>query len=722
MRKLWRLDKMKKILIGMLTFLIVGMATKIIVDVKNEKTLTNQMEQNPIERKERAFTPNNEINFSSSWIISAESTNENVQNYQSFSSVFKQEGQKEVFTQEGIKWNSQSDYKITAKLQSDQQARVTVFVKDGEEIIKEQSVEITGEGILDFSFNSLKDNDWTGKISVEIISESSESNKVLVETLRLIEINQTSKDIHVNQVGYLPNEEKRVVFPYVQGDFFDVINAQTGEVVYTGAILKTIWNESTKERNSFGDFSSFKEEGTYYIRSQISNISPTFRISNTIYRDVLEDSLRFISYQRCGTELSSSWAGEFAREACHTTDANLYESPGTTMNVLGGWHDAGDYGRYVETGSKTTLDLMMAYRNQPSSFNDKLNIEESGNSIPDLLDEVRYELEWFLKLQNSWGGIYHKVTTPSFALDILPEEDKEPLYLLSVETAATAGFITNMSLASVIYKDIDAEFAKRCLEAAKLSYSFLRGVPDLIDYKNPDEFSTGNYMDKKDNDERFLAAMALWSATHEQEYLDYAMEMFNGTSNASEGTSWSDVGAFGAYLYLTDRQVSPDSELYLRLMDSLRFQAQRIAAITENDGYQIGIDYYSWGSNGKILNQAIILLMVSNLDDNDYYRDLAMEQLNYIFGKNSLGMSFVVGYGEAYPQNPHHRVAKIKDIEMTGALVGGVNNDRDDPILSSLPETTAMAKTYVDSYDSYASNEVTIYWNSTLVYVLSFFQ
>ncbi len=718
---------MRKILIGLLSFLIAGLFFKYIQSNKDPANELNKKdfltETSKVKTSEvLSYIVDNESGFSSSWIMKEISYADYFFSYNQFGITFTQQGQSESFYQEGILWEKDQEYKIKGNVDSQYPSTVNIKLKDQDEILSQYMIEVNGSKQFEFSFISSINNDWTGSVEIQLISEYAQNNEIKVKDFKLIEVDSNHRQVRVNHLGYRPNDPKVVVFPYTQGDFFDVVDAQTEEIVYTGAIVNASWDDTTNERNSYGVFSVLNQEGEYYIQTQILGKSSVFEIKDDLYKDVLDDALKVISYQRCGIDIDSSWAKGLEHEACHLENAILHEDSQYQFDVSGGWHDAGDYGRYIETGVKTTNDLLFAYYRNPSTFSDDLNIPESENGIPDILDEVRYELEWMLKMQTSWGGVYNKVTTPSFASDVLPEDDEGVLYVLPVETMTTGGFAGTMAVASIIYKDVDIDFSLVCLEASRKAWDYLRWTDKVVDYKNPADFMTGSYRDTKDSDERFFASIALWTATGESQYLDYAMQVFANDESAAVGTSWSDVGAYGSYLYLINDDVDKESELYQKLQSNLSNQAQGIITMIENSGYRVGLEHYSWGSNGKILNQAMILLMLSDIEGSQYPRELAAEQLNYIFGRNGLDRSFVIGYGENYPQNPHHRISRIQGGELSGAIVGGVNSDRDDYLLSQLPDSVPKAKMYIDAYDSYSTNEVTIYWNSSLVYVLSYFR
>ena len=151
------------------------------------------------------------------------------------------------------------------------------------------------------------------------------------------------------------------------------------------------------------------------------------------------------------------YAGVYYHSSCHPGDGFYHSSTGQSGFKLstGGWHDAGDYGKYIVNAGITLGTSLLAYESFPSKFNqDDLNIPESGNSIPDLLDEVRYELEWYLKMQNSNGGVYFKLTKQQFESFIMPNNDSGMRYIYQLSSNATGDFVAVMARASRIFSTI----------------------------------------------------------------------------------------------------------------------------------------------------------------------------------------------------------------------------------------------------------------------------
>ena len=155
-------------------------------------------------------------------------------------------------------------------------------------------------------------------------------------------------------------------------------------------------------------------------------------------------------------------------DICHTAEAKIYNGEGT-VDVTGGWHDAGDYGRYITAGACACAQLLYAYKLFPKAFDGlDLNIPESGSGVPDILSECRYELEWMLKMQREDGAVYHKVTTMRHAPFIMPEDDKEQLFVFPISSMATADLCAVCALAAGIFRPFDKAFSGRLAKAAEL--------------------------------------------------------------------------------------------------------------------------------------------------------------------------------------------------------------------------------------------------------------
>ncbi|SJZ57649.1 glycoside hydrolase family 9 protein [Anaerorhabdus furcosa] len=726
---------MKKLLVLLLSFLIVGMLVSSIFNMSKEEnpnipssTPTAETQEPPLTKVNYApIEVDNTTGFETSWYTGASDANVNLQaSYNEKVINIEYPGttlESATFFREGIPFKKGDDYIIVFDIESSVQRNVELILKnaDSQEILYKQPIAIGENKQIRVEFNMDKETCWNGEFLLNIGNDGQEVTSsyhtITIRNLNIVNATDSDNSIKVNHIGYRINDQKQAVFPYSQGDSFNVIDVNTGAVVYTGAIKNKVSNSKTGEMNFIGDFTNVMTPGKYRIESQICGTSFEFEIGDHVFKTVATDLLKMLTIQRCGYDLSTDYIGDLAHASCHHTDALIYGTD-QIISVRGGWHDAGDYGRYVETGVKTLSDLLFGYMANSAYFEDNLAIPESGNGISDILDEAKYELDWLLKMQTSWGEIYSKVVTPSFAGDIIPEQDNQQLYVVGSSTTTTADFVAIMALASQIYADVDPDFSNKCLEAAKLSWDYLLSSVNNGEIKNPEDIQAGEYRDSKDSDERFYAAIAMWSVTQDKLYLDIAKEVYNQDNTSAQGLSWKDIGGFGRYLYLVNENAKNDKEFYELMKTSLVNDANVLQGIAYSDGYSTALEHYSWGSNGSIADNGILLSMAYNITNEMSYRQLAIEQVNYLLGKNVLNRSYVVGYGQNSPTNMHSRLAKAKNTILKGALVGGANSDRDDALLNELGENTPAAKMYLDRYNSYSTNEVSIYWNSGLLHLI----
>lgn len=734
---------MKKLLLGMLSFMILLVLFNVVVkfndnidDDINLSESTN-MPNNSIPsydttvvEEDKPFAPidvDNQTDLANSWKVESNGGSCGANEYE-YNYIFIENAKVGSYPKANqmfkdlvpLVYNNEYLLKFTISCTVNRSIIVSIINGDNMEIIKEDTFNIgSEEQTIEYKFTMPKESIINGRINFYFGNDGvSDYHTITFKDISFENLSVQDDSIKINHLGYAPNNQKRCVFPYNQGDYFKVINVETNDVVYMGAIKKEVHNELTGEINYYGDFTNVMEPGIYRIESQVVGKSSNFVISNGLYKSVFLDAFKFFSIQRCGYELDYNIFNDYSHKQCHTSEAYVYDLNGEKVNVSGGWHDAGDFGRYVQTGVKALNDLLIAYISNPDAFTDTMGVEESGNSISDVLDEAKYELQWLSKMQTSWGEVYSKAVTTNIPGDISPENDNQDIYVLTGETTATGDFAGIMALASLIYKDIDNEFSTMCLEQAKLSWDYLHdNATDIIVKTNPPEVNAGLYRDDKDNDERFYASIMLYLATNEQKYLDYAQDLYDVDNSCANGASYTNVGSYAKYLYLL-KEDSKNS-FYKKMKESLIDEATEILNIATNDGYNTSIESYSWGSNGDIVNNGIILMFAYNITDDQQYKQMAIEQLNYLFGKNSLNMTFVTGYGRNYPTEPHHRISKVKGLALKGVLVGGADGNREDAITQGLDETLPSAKVYADNYLSYSSNEVSIYWNSGLLCLLA---
>lgn len=575
-----------------------------------------------------------------------------------------------------------------------------------------KGLDITSEPfVMDYTFRMEKETDIMAKLCFNCGLEEKDGDlpehtiyldNVTIEIADDSEVDYSQigpyqAPILTNQVGFRPGDRKTAVIRKDAGTTdFAVVDAASKKTVYTGKLGSAVNNTSADETDYVADFSDLKTPGKYYISCGSLDDSYEFVIADDPYAELMKSLLRMFYLQRCGCEVEDS---KFGHKSCHTGLATVYGTS-DTIDVSGGWHDAGDYGRYVVAGAKAVADLLYAYETNPSVFGDNIGIPESGNNVPDILDETRYELEWMLKMQAGNGGVYHKVTCDTFPGYVMPTAEVKPLIVTPISTTATADFCASMAMASVFYAPFDSSFSAKCLAAAKKAWDFLQQNPSFI-FKNPMDISTGEYGDLSDKDERYWAACEMFRATGDESYL-------SGVSAVQTGMDWSTVGDYGNFALLAAKSSS--------LQTNAKSAIERSAASSENtvkaSPYGSPVAKYNWGSNMTIANAGVLLAKTGRTDAATAVRD-------YLLGQNPLGTCFVTGFGTVSPEAPHHRPSMAVGEAQPGMLVGGVNSSLEDSAAKAYCKESPAAKCYVDNAESYSTNEITIYWNSPLVFLLA---
>ncbi len=532
--------------------------------------------------------------------------------------------------------------------------------------------------------------------------------------------------IYCDQTGYLPAGRKTAVM--TAGQRFSVIREQGGkkETVLEGTAWERGEDRASGDHVLTADFSDVTEPGIYYIQNDAGETSHRFRIGEDVYRALQRDLAKALYYQRCGCALEEKYAGEYAHACCHTGDAVLWEDRSVTREVTGGWHDAGDYGRYVSPAAVAVGHLLYAFSLFPESFGESLQIPESGNGVPDVLNECRYELEWLLKMQDAAGGAYHKLTAERHADFIMPEDDHDRFYLFPVSSMATADYAAVTALASRVYRAYDAAFADRLLGAARRAWMWLENNPQYVGFHNPESCNTGEYDDDCDLDERLWAAAEMLVTTGEAKYQEKLTALL-GENLSLTDFGWTDVSGFAALAILTDRTGRADADSAGILRGAVIAEADRLVRVAADSGYGVAMEPedYVWGSNMVVLNRGMLLVLAALLTDrNAEYEQTALAQLHYLLGMNAVDYSYVTGHGEHAFMHPHNRPTECDGIEapMPGWVSGGPFKTPADAVgIERIKAGTPPMKCYVDHAMCYSLNEITIYWNSPAVFLTAYF-
>lgn len=532
-----------------------------------------------------------------------------------------------------------------------------------------------------------------------------------------------SENIHVNQIGYKSTDKKIAVIKGAQSSF-EVIDAKTNKVVLSKKLSEKVSDESSGDTVCYADFSEISTIGQYYISIPKLGKSYEFKIGDeSIYTGISDAMLKSFYYQRCGIALDRKYVGEYTHNVCHKSMAKLYEDESKEIDVIGGWHDAGDYGKYVVPTAVTVADLLLSYEFYPNSFTDSNNIPESSNKVPDIIDEAKYGIQWMLKMQdNSSGGVYHKVTSRSFPdITTMPDIDFDDQLVMPISTTATADFAAVTAMAARVFKDFDKSFSDKCLQASKLAWGWLEKNKDFVEFKNPQDVTTGEYGDDSGTDEITWAAAELFRTTGDQKYNKYFVDNFDTNGF---GLGWQNVSGFASIAYMFTDSDKLDTKKADDIKKSWIEKADMFVNTAKNDGYLLAmhnVEYY-WGSNMNVANHAIHLIVADKLNSNQEYIEAAKNCAYYLMGRNCLSQSYITGFGSKQVMQPHHRPSIGDTVKepVPGLVVGGPNSSLEDNTAKSKLSGLAPAKCYIDDMTSYSTNEVAIYWNSSAIFAFSF--
>ncbi len=517
--------------------------------------------------------------------------------------------------------------------------------------------------------------------------------------------------VRLNSLGFLPDAPKQasVVPP---GEAFSVLRRSDDTAILTGNLSAPVSNQDTGEQIATADFSSLHQPGEYYVKVEGVGRSPAFRIAPDVFNEPFRVVMAGMYLWRCGTAVSFTYHGQtFAHDACHLEDAYLDFAGGGHMkrDGTGGWHDAGDFNKYVVNADFSVGVMLQAWEQFSKRIEHvPLNLPESGKGTPDFLCEVRWELGWLLKMQAADGSVYHKLSAQKFCAFIMPEKETAPRYFVPWSSSATAGFVAVMAMAARDFESYDPRFANECLQAARKGMAFLAAHPE----NHPADqrgFSTGGY-GARDPSRRLWAAVEMWQTTGEPAFLqDFQARAQALDRKVDRAAGWGNVTNLAMYTYLLSKRSGRDAALVEAIQHDLLTTADQIVKTAGQNGYArpLGSAYF-WGCNGDVAQQTQTLQAANAISPKPEYLNTALDALGYLFGRNYYGRCFVTGLGNQPPMHPHDRRSaadKIVD-PWPGYLVGG-----------GWPRATS----WQDAQDNYRVKEIALNWNASLIYALAGF-
>jgi endoglucanase len=525
--------------------------------------------------------------------------------------------------------------------------------------------------------------------------------------------------ILVPQTGYETGMQKIAIIR-VQADSFSIVSS-TGEVQFRGKLSEKKYWSFSDEWVQWADFSKFNTAGNFRIMIPGTTYSREISINADPFEIIAHAGIKALYYNRCSYPILEKWGGKWHREAGHPdTRVLVHKSAvsegrpeGFVLSSPGGWYDAGDYNKYIVNSGISTYTLLLAYDFFPAYWKQAgLDIPESTNQVPDILDEALFNLRWMLTMQDADGGVYHKLTTKSFEPFVMPDKTNEPRYVVQKTTAAGLDFTATMAHASILFSQFKKELpglSDSCRLAADLAWKWCLKNPNVI-YRQPEDISTGAYGDGNVRDEWFWAGaeMSFLSGFAYPDSLLGKLEFATPT--------WNNVATLGLLSTLKNGHIS--SELQSKCSTILYQYVDKLVATSESAGYPISLDHFAWGSNSDVVNEGMLKIVAYVLTNNDKYFKSALQDMYYITGVNPTGYCYITGIGEKSPMNIHHRPSASDGIvePVPGFLAGGPNTvvfvDCPNAVRSKLP-----ALSYVDELCSYSTNEIAINWNTPMAFL-----
>ncbi len=553
---------------------------------------------------------------------------------------------------------------------------------------------------------------------------------------------EQSSQIRLNQIGFFPKGPKEAVLEGYNRTTFFVLSVNKLDTVFKGSFSQKRVNVISKKTTQIADFSNLEKEGEYIVFVPGLGYSYPFKIQKQVYREAAIASLKSYYYQRVSTPILEKHVGNYARQAGHADNRVLvHASAATSLRPEGfaissskGWYDAGDYNKYIVNSGISTGTLFLLLENYPGFLkNFETNIPESGNGVPDLLDEALWNLRWMLTMQDpNDGGVYHKLSNPKFdKMLAMPHEANEVRYVIQKTTTATLDFAAVMAQASRVLKKYNKQFPRlsdSCLLAAEKAWIYAKSNPEvlydqnLMNTKYSPQIFTGAYDDKNTSDEWAWAATELYISTNNDKY--YNSEIIF-PSYAAKLQTWRDVHRMSYYSLLQHQNnlTALGKKDVETLKKNIIDFADDLLAGREQQAYNTVMgksekDFF-WGSSGHAANQGIALLQAYSISKNIKYLHGALSNLDYLFGKNAVGYSFLTGFGSKQVMHIHHRPSESDGIEkpIPGLLSGGTNPKKQDKCAGY---TTDIAdECFLDISCSYSTNENCINWNAAMVYLTS---
>jgi hypothetical protein len=491
-----------------------------------------------------------------------------------------------------------------------------------------------------------------------------------------------SPNIHVDQFGYYPNAEKVAVISnpilgynndesYTPGNILEVKEVGSNNVIFSGTAI--IWkngqlHDQSGDEGWWFDFSAINIPGSYYIFDPANNTSSAvFDINENVYDEILKAAGRMFYYNRCNTEKDAAHAGTNWADGTsflnNLQDGNarfIFDPSNAALekDLSGGWFDAGDYNKYTTFANNTIHNLLWAYRENPMIFGDDWNIPESGNGIPDLLDEIKWELDWLLKMNNPDGSTINKIGSRNYSENTAspPSLNTDQRYYGNECSSASIAVAGMFAHAATVYKNFPGmlDFANTLESAAIQSWSFV--LPSLDANNLELDCDDGSIISGDadwdfdlQKDKAVGAAAYLFELTGDISYNLYLITNAQNDARVFANNFWgpyeTDVNdALLMYTNLNNADVNLVNAITTSFSTVVKNNYNGFYGFNDADLYRAFMpDWsYHWGSslpkaNYGTLNYMIERYQIDPANDQDY-KNKRYNQLHYFHGVNPLGL------------------------------------------------------------------------------------
>lgn len=503
----------------------------------------------------------------------------------------------------------------------------------------------------------------------------------------------TISNIHIDQFGYRENAEKIAIISQAQTGFnapdtftpsetYQIRNWDTDAVAFSGIV--TLWKNGSTHNQSGDkvwhfDFSTLTTPGEYYVWDVTNKVgSYRFAIDNDIYNHVLKHAMRTFYYQRFGYAKEEPYAEKGWTDAAshmgpqQDTDCRNAKNPipETSRDLRGGWYDAGDYNKYMNYADETVCNLLAAYDENPSVFTDDYNIPESGNGIEDILDEIKYELDWMLRMQENNGSCIHKVSNTCYCDASPPSADKNFHRYLAPTLSATISGCVTYAYGALIYKKHKNEnmqlYGDTLEKAALNAWKYIKSNHDQIPSKADNSGFENAAIEDNEYQQRsnvVVAASFLYALTSNETYSKYVDSVWN--SNYIHLKSWTYASIFeehfqDALLYyagLPNATQKVADEINSIFTNSMLGSSHYGKISSNSDAYlSYGADgIHTWGSNRNKCQQGSMYYSLVNhqLDtsNNQKHKDAAERFIHYMHGVNPMNLTYLTNMSKYGAEN-----------------------------------------------------------------------